>query len=691
MAQTQSRRFFDGAQVEIGSLPLEAQGGLSALIGQVTETDTALAVTRVKTKTIGQVVETDTAQPVTGVSGGQVVEIGLVTETDTAQAVTRRKTKTIGQTTETDTAQAATRRKTKTIGQITETDTAQAATRRKTKTIGQITETDTAQAVTRRKTKTIDQAIGSQFDIEASDTFNRADSTNLGANWVEQGTPLEIESNYLENFDGSAAGFATWATELSSTDQFIEFTVVNYGTVAAKSIRMAVRCNDTSPGVGTNTYYDVGWDNIDKWTLTKFVSNVRTTLDSDTSTPTGPDTWRLQVVGSVLEFYLNGDLFLSAVDTDITSGGYVHVRIDSLNSAVDDFSAGVFEVGSERAQAVTRRKTKTIGQVLETDTAQPVTARSPIGLVTETDTAQAATRRKTKTIGQTTETDTAQAVTSRKTKTIGQITETDTAQAVTSRKTKTIGQTTETDTAQAATRRKTKTIGQVLETDTAQAVTSRKTKTIGQTTETDTAQAATRRKTKTIGQVLETDTAQPVTAIGGGNNEQVAEVGQVVESDSTFPVAHRKTKTVGQVSESGIALPVSARKTASVGQAVEIGIALPLARRLAIGVVTEAEQAFPVIAVRSKSIGFASELDSALPVTVLRQVPRRGSADIIVYEPSVSEFSVLQSVGTTVVSDQQVSVVAVDSAPATSAVRRTSNSKVVIRPDETVTVVSSGM
>jgi hypothetical protein len=130
--------------------------GLSATVNQATETDTAQAITRLKTKVVGQVTETDLAQAIQWAPKHRTVS--QATEADTAQAITRVKQKAIGQVTETDLAQAVQwAPKHRTVAQVTETDLAQAITRVKQKVIGQVTETDSAQAITSRKLLAIGQ------------------------------------------------------------------------------------------------------------------------------------------------------------------------------------------------------------------------------------------------------------------------------------------------------------------------------------------------------------------------------------------------------------------------------------------------------------------------------------------------------------------------------------------------------
>lgn len=142
-----------------------------------------------------------------------------------------------------------------------------------------------------------------------------------------------------------------------------------------------------------------------------------------------------------------------------------------------------------------------------------------IGQVTETGTAQAVTERKTRSVGQTSTTETAQPVTvtlvaSGITVSVGQATETSTAQPVARIKTRSTGQVSETGTAQALTLRKTRAIALATETGAAQPVSLRKTRSIALVTQTDTAQAVSVRKYRAIGMALETNTAQSVTFLG---------------------------------------------------------------------------------------------------------------------------------------------------------------------------------
>jgi len=182
---------------------------------QIVETNTAQAVTRRKTRTIGQVSEISASNAVTELTG-QTIVVGQVVQTNTAQNVAVRKTRTIGQvvnsnTTQTinelktktvtqvaaaDTAQAFTRRKTRAVGQITNVNTAQAFTKLKVKAIGQVTETETAQVVTRRKTVTIGQVVNTNTANTVSKSkvklVGQVQQTNTAQSVISPGAPSTV-------------------------------------------------------------------------------------------------------------------------------------------------------------------------------------------------------------------------------------------------------------------------------------------------------------------------------------------------------------------------------------------------------------------------------------------------------------------------------------------------------------------
>jgi hypothetical protein len=128
--------------------PAPAATGQTVAIGQVTESDTAQAVSRLKARAIGQVSETDTANSLVV---PKTIAIGQVTESDTAHAMTTRKSVEVGLVSTTDTAFALASAKAAQVGLVSESDSALTLVRLKSGEIGLVSTTDTAFSVTTLK------------------------------------------------------------------------------------------------------------------------------------------------------------------------------------------------------------------------------------------------------------------------------------------------------------------------------------------------------------------------------------------------------------------------------------------------------------------------------------------------------------------------------------------------------------
>jgi hypothetical protein len=194
---------------------------------------------------------------------------------------------------------------------------------------------------------------------------------------------------------------------------------------------------------------------------------------------------------------------------------------------------------------------------------------------------------------------------------VGQVAESDVAQPVGRHKLRGIGRPVETDAAQPIARRKARALGQAVETDTATAAASRKLREIGAPAETDTAQPVSRRKTRMLGQAAQAETALPIASalvgmpvplvvetdaalpITGG---KVRAVGQAVEADTAAAITTARRLVLGQAVEADTAGAVASRKVHAVGQAVEVDIA-PAIISTALGVAGDIEQALPIIPV----------------------------------------------------------------------------------------------
>lgn len=134
----------------------DASGGITVVLGQAVETDTAQPIGRLKVKVILQTLETDLAQAVTS---RKTQAIAQTNETDTAQAVTwSPKNRLVNRASEIDTAQAiAWAPKNRLVARADETDLAQPiiAPAGHTVAVAQANESDTAQALTSHKTRAI--------------------------------------------------------------------------------------------------------------------------------------------------------------------------------------------------------------------------------------------------------------------------------------------------------------------------------------------------------------------------------------------------------------------------------------------------------------------------------------------------------------------------------------------------------
>lgn len=127
-------------------------GGISEVVNQVTETDSAQTITKLKTKAVGQVTETETSQTITRRKTEQVSQIS---ETQTAQVLNRLKLRSATLITESDTAFTIIARKTRVVGQITESDAAQPLAHGQIRVVSQVTETDSTFSLNELKTKLV--------------------------------------------------------------------------------------------------------------------------------------------------------------------------------------------------------------------------------------------------------------------------------------------------------------------------------------------------------------------------------------------------------------------------------------------------------------------------------------------------------------------------------------------------------
>lgn len=101
------------------------EGGQTAAVGTATETDTAIAIGRVKQRAVGTATETDAA---VAVGRAKRLTVSTATSTEVALPITAVKSRAVGTATETDAVFAIVGSKSRTLGLAEETDTAFAIT-----------------------------------------------------------------------------------------------------------------------------------------------------------------------------------------------------------------------------------------------------------------------------------------------------------------------------------------------------------------------------------------------------------------------------------------------------------------------------------------------------------------------------------------------------------------------------------
>jgi hypothetical protein len=223
-----------------------------------------------------------------------------------------------------------------------------------------------------------------------TDDFNRADSSNLGAGWVEVSGDWSIVSAQLS--PGATGGTiilrATGA--MDSSDHSAQATIAAT-TPASHGVWCRGNANITSGYLWRN--------DGTSWNLFSVIGGSFTSIGSYTAAAAPGDVAKVQAVGSTIKGFVNGIERVSVTDTGVTTGTSVGIRSES-SSAIrfDDFTAADVTAGANLDTAAS------------VETAQPLTAttNATLGTATETSTPQALTGTKTATFTSAVEQTTAQ-------------------------------------------------------------------------------------------------------------------------------------------------------------------------------------------------------------------------------------------------------------------------------------------
>ncbi|MEH0586258.1 hypothetical protein QA942_20060 [Streptomyces sp. B21-106] len=365
-----------------------------------------------------------------------------------------------------------------------------------------------------------------------SDDFNRADSSNLGAGWVEVSGDWSIVSNQLS--PGSAGGtiILRAAGAMASDDNYAQVKIT--ATTAASH---GVWCRGNS-----NISSGYLWRNDgSQWDLFSVVGGSFTVIDSYAASASVGDVAKVQAVGSTISAYVNGVQRVSLTNTHVTTGTSVGIRSESTSAIrFDDFAAGDVTAGAtlgiasaaETAQPVTGAKTATLGPAGEAATAQPLAAAKTAALTTTTavETAQALTGSKTTALGVASASESAQPFTGSKATALTPASGQDTAQALAGGKSATLGTAGAAETAQSFGGAKTAGLGTAGSIESAQPLTGTKTAMLVPAVEEETAQPLAGGTPSVLGVATAVETAMPLVGV------KTAVLHPAVEADAARPL-----------------------------------------------------------------------------------------------------------------------------------------------------------
>jgi len=262
-----------------------------------------------------------------------------------------------------------------------------------------------------------------------SDDFNRADSSSLGANWVEVSGDWSIVSNQLS--PGAAGGtiILRAAGAMASDDHSAQVTIA--ATTAASH---GVWCRGSS-----NLSSGYLWRNDGStWDLFSVVGGSFTLIGTYAAAAAPGDVAKVQAVGSTIKAYVNGVERVSVVNAHVATGINVGIRSESAGAIkFDDFAAADVTAGA------------TLGSAAATETAQPLTGAktAALGIASTSEAAQQPAGSKTAALPAATQTESAQPLAGSKSQSLDTATTLEAAQPLTGAKTASLSPAVETNTA----------------------------------------------------------------------------------------------------------------------------------------------------------------------------------------------------------------------------------------------------
>ena len=180
----------------------------------------------------------------------------------------------------------------------------------------------------------------------ATDTFTRADSSDLGANWdpytsLDQGCIL---SNWMQPFSvANSSGFETYNATVAGNNQWASVQLITLNSTGGY-VNVAVYARATAPNTFTGYLFAQQSDLV---FLGKQVAGVFTSLASVSHTATAFETLSIECVGTGLEGFIDAGSILTTTDSDIAGGRagigwFADTGATTSDIVVDNFSMGDF-------------------------------------------------------------------------------------------------------------------------------------------------------------------------------------------------------------------------------------------------------------------------------------------------------------------------------------------------------------
>lgn len=182
------------------------------------------------------------------------------------------------------------------------------------------------------------QSSSSGDVVEFTDDFNRADSTNLGADWTQSAGSWSIASNRLKPLGTTGNHIARCNTAMSDTDHYAQ--AAGWGT--STDVPQIV-----IGGNAAMTSYYFGRINNGTSQIYK-VSGGTTLLGSASSTNVvSGRVLRFQKIGTELKLFVDGATALTVTDGSPLTGTYVGCRsFENDDGSGDDVQFDDFEAGT---------------------------------------------------------------------------------------------------------------------------------------------------------------------------------------------------------------------------------------------------------------------------------------------------------------------------------------------------------